>query len=339
MLTIDGSQGEGGGQILRTSLALAMITGTPVRINRVRAGRQRPGLLRQHLTAVRAAAEICGANLSGDSLGSRELEFTPGQVRPGDYSFDIGSAGSTTLVLQTVLPPLMLAADRSNVALTGGTHNPHAPPVDFLDKAFLPLVNRMGPQVVVSLKRPGFYPAGGGRIEVTIEPAIELKSIELVDRGAIRRRLCRSFVAALPAHVAQRELATAGRLLDWPQECLEVRSWDGKSGPGNTLTIEIESEALTEVFTGFGQRGVRAEDVAAAAADEARRYLDAGVPVGERLADQLLLPFALARGGAFVTSPLSCHSTTNIDVIGKFLRAKIATCEEAEQRWRVEFGE
>ncbi|HEV3024722.1 MAG TPA: RNA 3'-terminal phosphate cyclase, partial [Pirellulales bacterium] len=264
MLTIDGSQGEGGGQILRTSLALAMITGMPVRIDRIRAGRPKPGLLRQHLTAVRAAAEICGANVGGDRLGSRELDFTPGQVRPGNYVFDIGSAGSTTLVLQTVLPALALAADRSSVALTGGTHNPHAPPVDFLATTFVPLLNRMGPRVSVALQRPGFYPAGGGRIAVTIEPVGKLNPIELVERGEVRRRLCRAFVAGLPAHIAQRELATVRRLLDWPEECLEVRAWDGKAGQGNTVTIEIESESLTEVFTAFGQRGVRAEAVAEA---------------------------------------------------------------------------
>jgi RNA 3'-terminal phosphate cyclase (ATP) len=343
MLTIDGSQGEGGGQILRTSLALAAITGTPVRINRIRAGREKPGLLRQHLTAVRAAAEVCGAEVGGGRLGSCELEFKPGQVRPGDYAFDIGSAGSTTLVLQTVLPPLILAAERSTIALTGGTHNPHAPPVDFLDQAFLPLINRMGPRVTVSLRRPGFYPAGGGRIEVAIEPVGKLAPIELAERGPIQRRLCRAFLVGLPAHIAERELATVGRLLDWPQECLLTCTWEGDceqrlKGQGNTVSIEIESDQVTEVFTGFGQRGVRAEAVAEAAADESLRYLEAGVPVGEHLADQLLLPLALARGGSFVTIPLTSHATTNIAVIGKFLDVKIAVHRESDTQWRVELG-
>jgi len=343
MLTIDGSQGEGGGQILRTTLALALVTGTPVRLKRIRAGRQKPGLLRQHLTAVRAAAEVCGATVGDDRLGSCELEFKPGQVQPGDYAFHIGSAGSTTLVLQTVLPPLMLATERSTIVLTGGTHNPHAPPVDFLDLAFLPLINRMGPKVTVSLKRPGFYPAGGGRIEVSIEPVGKLLPIELVERGLIRRRLCRAFLAGLPAHIAERELATVGRLLDWPQECLRTCTWEGdvgqrNKGQGNTVTVEVESDRVTEVFTGFGQRGVPAEAVAETAAIEARHYLEAGAPVGEHLADQLLLPLALARGGAFVTMRLTSHATTNIDVIRNFLDVKIAIREESGERWRVEVG-
>ncbi len=293
---------------------------------------------------MRAAAEVCGAEVGGDRLGSRELEFKPGQVRPGDYAFDIGSAGSTTLVMQTVLPPLMLAAERSTIALTGGTHNPHAPPVDFLDQAFLPLINRMGPRVTVSLKRPGFYPVGGGRIEVSIEPARKLAPIELTERGPIRRRLCRAFLVGLPDHIAKRELATVGRLLDWPQECLLACTWDGdvgqrlKKGQGNTVSVEIESDHVTEVFTGFGQRGVRAEAVAEAAANEARQYLEAGVPVGEHLADQLPLPLALARGGSYITMPLSGHATTNIDVIRKFLDVNVAVRRETDKQWRVELG-
>jgi RNA 3'-terminal phosphate cyclase (ATP) len=338
MLTIDGSQGEGGGQVLRTSLALAIITHTQVRIRAIRAGRSKPGLLRQHLTAVRAAAEISGAEVAGDRLGSCELEFKPGVVRPGNYRFEIGSAGSTTLVLQTVLPPLLLAEVGSSVAITGGTHNPHAPPVEFLEHAFLPLIGRMGPRISLELKRPGFYPAGGGEIDVTIEPVSKLTPIELVERGEIRRRRCRAFLAGLPGQIAQRELATAGQLLDWPDEYFEVDRWLGKAGEGNTLTIEIESESLTEVFTGFGARGVRAEAVAEAAVGEAKRYLEAGVPVGEHLADQLLLPLALAGSGRFFTLPPTSHSTTNVDVIRKFLDVKIAFRELADDRSQVEVG-
>ena len=166
MLTIDGSVGEGGGQILRTALALALVTGTPFRIHAIRARRRKPGLLRQHLTAVNAAATVGGASTDGASLGSRELTFRPGRITPGEYRFAVGTAGSTGLVLQTVLPPLLLASGPSTVTVEGGTHNPGAPPFDFLARVFLPLLRRMGAHVEARLDRPGFYPAGGGQCTV-----------------------------------------------------------------------------------------------------------------------------------------------------------------------------
>lgn len=339
MLTIDGSFGEGGGQILRTSLALAIVTERSIVIENIRANRDKPGVRRQHLTAVRAAAKICNAKLSGDDIGSRRLHFEPGQLQPGDYQFDIGSAGSTTLVLQTVLPPLLQAAGRSTLVLVGGTHNPFAPPYDFLQRAFLPLVNRMGPKVSLDLRRPGFYPAGGGQLHVVIEPASRLIPLHLVERGAIRRRLCRATVSNLPDHIAQRELATVAAALDWPDDCLEIHRYDQRNfGPGNVVSIEIESEHLTEVFTGFGRRGVRAETVAGEAATEAQRYLEANVPIGEHLADQLLLPLALAGGGSYVTMPPTLHTTTNIEVIAKFLPVPLHTDPEGGARWKVVVG-
>lgn len=179
MIIIDGSIGEGGGQILRTALALSMVTGQPFRIENIRAGREKPGLLRQHLTAVNAAATICTATVDGAAIGSRELTFTPEKAKPGEYTFSIGSAGSTTLVLQTVLPALLTADGPSSLTLEGGTHNPHAPPIDFLERTFLPLINRMGPTVTVTLERAGFYPAGGGRVVVKIQPAAKLSSVHL----------------------------------------------------------------------------------------------------------------------------------------------------------------
>ena len=174
MVAIDGSFGEGGGQILRSSLALAMVTGTPFRIENIRANRDNPGLARQHLTAVESAAALCGACVEGAELRSRQLTFTPGRVTPGDYAFSVGSAGSTTLVLQTVLPALLIGSQPSTLTLEGGTHNPFAPPLDFLEKAFIPVINRMGPKIDVALERPGFAPRGGGRFIVTIEPALKL---------------------------------------------------------------------------------------------------------------------------------------------------------------------
>src|ERR1051325_4105851 len=207
MITIDGSFGEGGGQILRTSLALALVTGKPFRIERIRAGRKNPGLLRQHLTAVNAAAQIGRAEVAGASIGSRELTFAPQAVTAGSYHFAVGTAGSATLVLETVLPALLIADGPSALVLEGGTHNPYAPPFDFLDKTFLPLVCMMGPRVAARLERHGFYPAGGGKFIVDIEPAARLGRIELDERGDITGRRARALIANLPRQIAERELS------------------------------------------------------------------------------------------------------------------------------------
>ena len=339
MLTVDGSQGEGGGQILRTSLALAIVTGTPLRLEKIRAKRDKPGLRRQHLTAVRAAAQISDAALSGDQVGSKQITFEPRRTTPGDYRFDVGSAGSTTLILQTILPPLVLAGGRATIELVGGTHNPFAPPVDFLERAFLPILNRMGPWVTLTLERPGFYPAGGGRLRVAIEPAARLKPVSIVQRGAILRRRCQAVIANLPDHFAERELATVGAALDWPSNCLETRRYEGNYGPGNLVTIEVECEHVTEVFTGFGRRGVRAEVMAGEAAAEAQRWLAADVPGGEHLADQLLLPLSLAGGGEFVTLPPSSHFTTNCEVIRRFLDVALVAQPQPDGSCRLTVGQ
>ncbi|HUG92421.1 MAG TPA: RNA 3'-terminal phosphate cyclase [Planctomycetaceae bacterium] len=330
MVEIDGSTGEGGGQILRTSLSLALATGRPVRIFNLRANRPKPGLMRQHLTAVLAAAEIGSAETRGAELHSRDLTFRPGRVGAGEYHFSIGTAGSVTLVLQTILPVLITADGPSRLVLEGGTHNDHAPPFDFVEKTFLPLINRMGPHVKARLDRWGFYPAGGGRIEVQIEPASTLARLDLVDRGRILSTRARAVVAHLPRHIAERELTVVGRKLGLGRKQLEVVEETRSAGPGNVLMIEIPSAHLTEVVTGFGSIGVPAEKVAARAAREAREYLDAEVPVGTHLADQLLLPLALAGGGSYRTLPLTAHSRTNIEVIQRFLDVPIVATEQGD---------
>jgi RNA 3'-terminal phosphate cyclase (ATP) len=338
MILLDGSIGEGGGQILRSALGLAMVTGQSFRIEKIRAAREKPGLMRQHLTAVNAAAAVCSATVDGAAIGSRELSFSPGRVTPGEYTFSIGSAGSTTLVLQTVLPALLVADGPSTITLEGGTHNPHAPPIDFLEKAFLPLICRMGPSVTVTLERAGFYPAGGGRVIVHIQSAAKLMPLHLPERGEIKRRLARAVVAALPGEIAKRELAKIEKMLGWSGEQLQIRQFPGEWGPGNLLTLEIESEHVTEVFTGFGIKGTTAEAVAEQAVQHARRYLAANVPVGEFLADQLLLPMAMAGGGSFLTQPRTEHTKTNIQIIARFLPAAITLEQMGRDQWRVAVG-
>jgi RNA 3'-terminal phosphate cyclase (ATP) len=323
LLIIDGSEGEGGGQILRTSLSLSVITGRPFRIYNIRANRDKPGLRRQHLAAVRAAAEISGATLTGDAVDSRDLTFIPKSVRAGTYHFDVGSAGSTMLVLQTVLPPLMIADAPTTLTLAGGTHNFGAPPFTFLERTFLPLINRMGPSIDSRLHRHGFAPAGGGSATVHITPRPNLAPLHLNERRPITRMLAKATVAGLPTSIAERELDAIKKSLRAHPHHTKVEELPPDQGPGNIVTIEIESDELTEVVTAFGQRGVPAERVARAAADEAKRYVDANVPVGGHLADQLMLPLALARGGSFLTPPLSLHSHTNINTIRKFVDVKI----------------
>lgn len=334
-ITIDGSFGEGGGQVLRTSLGLALVSGQPFRIEHIRANRKKPGLQRQHLTAVKAAAEIGQATVEGAEFGSRALAFTPGQVRPGEYRFDIGTAGSVTLVLQTVLPALMTAPGPSTLILEGGTHNPMAPPVDFLQRAFLPLVRRMGPHVAIELDRYGFYPAGGGRVVVRIEPRGSLEGLELVERGRVTDREVRAVVARLPEHIARREADTARRKLGWEAKCATIEEVES-AGPGNFVTVTIGCAHATEVFTGFGQIGVPAERVAAGPAKEAKRWLEAGVPVGEHLADQLLVPMALAGRGRFRTLPPTEHTRTNIAMVMRLLDVEIASQELGRDDWQLE---
>jgi RNA 3'-terminal phosphate cyclase (ATP) len=336
MLRIDGSNGEGGGQILRTALALSAVTGVAFQIEKIRAGRARPGLMRQHLTAVRAAKEICGARVEGDEPGSLALRFEPGAVRAGDYHFSVGTAGSATLVLQTVLPALVLASAPSRLVLEGGSHNPSAPPFDFIVQSFLPQLAKMGAKVTACLERPGFYPAGGGRFTVAIEPAVRLEPLTLVDRGAARGHLAEAKVAALPRRIAQRELSAIGNLLGWERGALVATVLDDAHGPGNVVTITLEHEHVTEVVTGFGERGVAAETVGERAAREAARYLATDVPVGEHLADQLLLPMALAGGGSIRTLEPSSHTRTQTDIIPLFLPVAVRTTRESADRYRID---
>ena len=319
MIRIDGSFGEGGGQILRTSLSLSLATGKPFRIEKVRAGRERPGLLRQHLTAVLAAAEVGGAAVQGATLGSTDLTFSPGTIRAGEYRFCVGTAGSGTLVFQTVLPALMLAAEPSRVAIEGGTHNTAAPPFDFLVRTFLPLVERMGPTVTLQLERYGFYPAGGGRFCAEIHPVKALKGFEIGERGEIVSRRAIGVAANLPRHIAQREVETVGKMLNWGPETFVVEESRNSAGPGNIVMIEIGCSEVTEIFSAFGQIGMSAEKVASIAARDARGYLVSRAAAGEHLTDQLLLPLALAGAGSFTAEKINLHARTNMEVIAEFL--------------------
>jgi RNA 3'-terminal phosphate cyclase (ATP) len=335
MIEIDGSQGEGGGQILRSCLALALVTGEPVRLARIRSGRKKPGLMRQHLTCVLAAAEIGSADVRGAELGSQELEFRPGKVRAGNYRFAIGTAGSTSLVLQTVLPALLSAGGPSELELEGGTHNPLAPPFEFLERSFAPVLRAMGATLELSIERHGFYPAGGGRVRARVGSSGKLERLRLLERGALRLRHARVLLARLPQAVAERELERVRERLGFDEaECTtqQVES----QGPGNALVLEVEHAHVTEVVTSFGEKDVRAKTVADRAADELELYLKSDAPVGVHLADQLLIPFALAGGGSFRTLPVSLHTRTNAQIVQRFLPVEIAITEQGDFATRVD---
>lgn len=332
---IDGSMGEGGGQILRTSLALSTCLGKSFHITRIRAQRNKPGLQPQHLAAVNAAREICHAQVDGAEKDSLELRFIPGTVMPGEYHFSIGTAGSTSLVLQTVLPALVLSDSPSRLILEGGTHNPFAPPFNFLEQAFLPLLTRMGPMVKAVLERPGFAPKGGGRVRVDIQPVTKLAPLEILDRGSITAQYAEVLLAHLPEHIALRELAVIKKELKFDDSGLSFSFANDAFGAGNVVSAIIQSEHITECFTVFGQRGLPAEQVAQKLVKEVQRYLAAGVPVGKHLADQLLLPLALAGGGSFITVEPSSHTLTNINVINAFMDVSIQCQQLGADTWKI----
>ena len=323
---------------MRSSLALAMITGRPFTIKHIRAGRKKPGLMRQHLTAVKAAAAICDAETQGASMRSMNVVFTPGAIRPGKYRFAVGTAGSTTLILQTILPALLTAAGPSEIVLEGGTHNPMAPPFDFLKLTFIPLLKKMGCTIRIDLQEMGFYPAGGGRIVVAVHPATRLQPLDILERGAILSRTATAILCHLPESVGKRELLVAKSSLNLKEAELVLDYCNDAASTGNIVLIQLAFRNICEVFCGFGQKGVPAEQVARSAVDQAGRYLKSNAPVGEYLADQLLLPLSLAGKGAFRAIALSRHFRTNKTIIQQFIDVDIRCTREDRLSWLVEVG-
>ena len=325
---VDGSTGEGGGQILRTSLALSCITGKALHIDNIRAARRNAGLAKQHLVCVEAARGICDAKCQGAALGSKVLDFQPGSIRSGDYHFDIGSAGSASLVIQAVLPALFLAGQPSTVTVTGGTHNPMAPPFDFLCETFLPAIAVAGFHADCRLIKPGFFPAGGGKMTINVQPWEENTSRAIDPFDFAQGRLCepleqpqiyaRIYTAKLPAHIAQRQkrlLSESGLDL---QDIEHVEVTDSV-GAGNCVMIRLCSSSRTTLFTAYGMRGKRSQEVVGEVVAQAKDFSASGAAIDRFLADQLLLYMALAKSGCYTTNELSTHLQTNMGIIQKFL--------------------
>lgn len=333
IIEIDGA--SGGGQLLRSALSLSLCTGTGFIMHNIRSSRPRPGLMRQHLTAVQAACAISQGCAEGATLGSSGLRFEPGKVMPGDYRFALGTAGSTMLVLQTILPAFWQSHGSSRVRLEGGTHNPLAPSADFIAQAYLPALQRMGVCASLELETHGFYPAGGGVVSATVEPCQALKVEAFRDRGELVSIEATALMSALSSGIGRRELKVLATRLGLAEEQLILHSVRPAVGPGNALTVRVQHEHHTEVFTGHGERRVSAENVAERLATQVKHYLDSGACVSEHLSDQLLLPMALAGGGEFTTCTASDHLRTNAALIEKFVAVDIS-CEAAgADSWHV----
>lgn len=332
-LELDGSAGEGGGQILRTSLALSLLTGRAFRLRNIRAGRSKPGLQPQHLASVRAAAEIGQARLRGASLQSSDLVFEPGQVVAGNHHFAIGTAGATGLVLHTVYLPLALRAEAaSDIVIEGGTHVRASPCFHFLDVTWRRYLELLGLKIELRMGRPGFYPRGGGLLEARLQPCPRLRGLQLAERSAVTRVTGFSAVAGLPEHIARRQAQQVIRRLEETGLQLAIREETWPGGPGTVVAVVLETEPVPTLFFGLGERGKPAERVADEAVDQALAYLNAApAAIDAHSADQLILPLALAEGpSAFSVAEVTSHLLTNVTVIRKFLERDIQ-CEGNER--------
>ncbi|MBO2608953.1 RNA 3'-terminal phosphate cyclase [Shewanella algae] len=338
-LVIDGAQGEGGGQVLRTALTLSILTQRPIEIVNIRAKRKKPGLLRQHLTSVLAAQAICEASTEGVELGSSRIRFSPGEVLPGDYRFAIGTAGSTVLVCQTILPVLALAKAGSKVEFEGGTHNGMSPSLCFLEQSYLPLLKLMGIDCQIVKSSLGFYPVGGGKWQIEIKPAKVLSPIRLMEPGsesAKKPENCglHALVSQLPVSIGQREVAAAKTVLGWSASSGIITDVDS-IGPGNSFQLTIQGKTHTNLFEVVGEQGLSAERVAKRCAGRVNKFVSAEAAVEEQLADQLLIPMALAGKGSYTTSKPSLHTSTNIEVIKQFMDINIRAEQQNELCWQI----
>lgn len=320
IIDIDGSQGEGGGQILRTALSLSMITGKPFRLANIRAGRKKPGLMRQHLVCVQAAQRISNASVQGDELHSQQLEFFPQAIQAGHYEFNIGTAGSTMLVLQTLLPALLLQDKPSRISIQGGTHNPMAPTADFIQQCFLPAISKIGINVEFEVEQAGFFPIGGGKVTATIQPWQNRQSLDLTKRGKVQAIKAYTGVLNLTDDIAKRELAV---LQDQLSLSHSQQVYLKGISQGNTAYVAVHSEQHCQLFTALGEMRKSAERVAHDLARGVKNYLKSHAVVDEHLADQLLLPLALGKGGTFTAQCISEHTRTQAAMIQKFLDCEI----------------
>ena len=325
MIAIDGSEGEGGGQILRSALSLSILTGKPFKLTNIRANRRPPGLRPQHLMSVKAAAEICSARYKGGSVGSSSLYFEPGDLKAGRYRFDIGTAGATGLVIHTVALPLaLLGKEPSEVVVTGGTHVKTSPCYHYLETTWAAYLRKMNVEVELEMVRPGFYPRGGGEVRAVVRPCREVYPLRLMKCPELTTAGGFSAVAGLPTGIAERQAKRlAHRMKQVEIEShIPVQEWP--SGPGTVSAVVFRQAPVPTLFFGIGERGKPAESVADDAADQAVAFLKAKEPVDAHAADQIVLPLAFAPGASeYRTAEVTQHLTTNIGTIRRFVDREI----------------
>jgi RNA 3'-terminal phosphate cyclase (ATP) len=331
MIEIDGSIGEGGGQILRTSVALSALTLTPVIVKNIRAKRDKPGLRNQHVTAIKAVAAVADADVEGLELGSSEIIFVPKRRKGGTFVFDIGTAGSTTLVLQALLPVLAFSEGQSNVTLIGGTNNPMAPQIDYFLHVLNPMLFRMGFSYELTLVRRGFYPRGGGIITVAVEPISSVEPINVVEVGSLGIIYGISHSTNLPEHVAYRQAGAAKAFLEhagYPDAVIDVEPWregEGRSaGSGIVLWAETSTGGIIS-GDALGERGKPAEKVGRDAAADLVKQLGTGAPVDRHLGDQLIIWMAMARWPSTIRpAEITLHALTTIKIVEHVTGCKFA---------------
>jgi RNA 3'-terminal phosphate cyclase (ATP) len=346
---VDGSFGEGGGQILRTSLALSCITGKALHIEHIRAKRRNPGLAKQHIRSIYAACEISCGKCAGAEEGSQTIDFRPGSVRGGQFNFEIGSAGSASLVAQTILPALFLADKPSTISITGGTHNPLAPPFDFLAESFFPAIATAGFYGKCRLLKYGFYPRGGGSITFDVQPRQKGLSgqINFCQPFTNLRISARIYTARLGRRVAekQRQLllnSQLGRPVQFKQlkgtllaEDIELVDITDSNSHGNCVVVRLFDDTRTVIFSAFGMRGKPSEKVIAEVVEPVIHFMDGSAAIDSFLADQLLTFMAITNGGSFTTDVLSEHLNTNIHTIQKFLPVSFSV-SNINKVWKIE---
>lgn len=323
MREIDGSYGEGGGQLLRTSVALAAITGQPARLYNIRAKRSNPGLAPQHLAAVKAVAALCSAEVEGLTVKSREITFRPGSIQGGQFEFAVGTAGSITLVLQAALPVAVVCAEPSRITITGGTDVRAAPPLDYFRHVLLPLLSRIGVRAKIEVLCRGYYPRAGGRITVDVEPSRTLKPLVMVEPGDLAGIRGFAHISNLPAHIVHRMAASAlAELSAFPAPAIDQVVLDGEKaiGSGGAIVLAADKNGTRLGASAIAQRGIPAERLGSLAGQLLREEILSGATLDIHASDQVLIYLALAGGASsFLARSLSSHTATTMWLLQQFL--------------------